>query len=100
MIMYQAKEVNAVLKPEGEKNFQIFVQQDENYLTILNKGEDVRIDEEGRSFVLVSESKMYNLVKNFVFSEHKLKLSSRSNGMAVYSFSFVSSVIPELISRN
>ncbi len=100
MIMYQAKEVNVVLKPEGEKNFQVFVQQDDTYLTIVNKGEDVRIDEEGRSFILVNEPKLYHLVKNYSFGEYKLKLSSRSNGLSLYSFSFVSSVIPEMISNN
>jgi peroxiredoxin len=100
MFQYQAKEVNAVLKPEGEKNFQVFVFQDDAFLSLLNKGDDIRIDEEGRSFLLVNEPKLYNLVKNKAFGEHKLKLTSRSNGLALYSFSFVSSVIPEMISNN
>ncbi len=99
-VLYRAKEVNAVMKPEGEKYFQVFIQQDEQFLNANNKGIDVRLDEEGRSFLLVTEARSYNLVKNENFGEHTLKLSSRSNGFALYSVSFESSVVPELISRN
>lgn len=99
-VLYRAKDVSAVMKPEGEKNFQVFVQQDELYLTELNKGSDVLLDEEGRSFLLVKEPRLYSLVKNIEFGEHTLKLSSRSNGFALYSMSFESSVVPELISNN
>ena len=99
-LMYRAKGVNAVMKPEGEKNFQVFIQQDEEFLTSLNMGGDVRQDEEGRSFVLVTEPRLYHIVMNEEFGEHILKLSSRSNGFALFSVSFESSVVPELISNN
>jgi hypothetical protein len=99
-VMYNAKEVYAVIKPEGESNFQVFVQQDEKYLTADNKGDDVKIDSEQRSHILVKEPKLFHLVKNPEFAEHKLRLITRSNGFALYSFSFVSSIIPELISNN
>lgn len=95
---YEAREVNTVIEPNGEKSFQVFVKQDDAYLTTENKGDDVRIDAGGRSFFLVMETGLYNIVKNKEFGEHKLKLSSRSNGFALYSVSFVSSVIPELVS--
>jgi hypothetical protein len=98
--LYRAKEVNAVLKPEGEKNFQVFIQQDEKFLDEMNRGDDVRIDEDGRSFVLVEKARLHNLVKNKEYGEHKLRLSARSNGFALYSISFVSSVMPEMISNN
>ncbi len=100
VVMYKATEVNAVLKPEGERQFQVFIQQDDRFLTKTNKGSDVLIDEEGRSFVLVTEPRLYRLIKNEEFGEHILRLHSRSNGFAVYSLSFESSVIPGLISKN
>jgi len=99
-VTYHAREVNAVLKPEGEKNFQVFVSQDDAFLTPENKGTDISIDGEGRSFLLITEPKLYNVVKNKEFGEHKLKLSSRSNGFAIYSISFVSCIIPEFVSSN
>ena len=100
VLSYQAKEVNAVIKPEGEKQFQVFVHQDEGYLTSANKGDDVLIDEEGRSFFLADNARLYSLVKNKEYGEHKLKLGTRSNGFALYSISFVSSVISEMVSNN
>lgn len=96
VLLYEAREVNAVIKPEGERYFQVFVTQDDAYLTGENKGEDVHIDGEGRSFLLIDEARLFNIVKNKEFGEHKLKLASRSNGFALYSVSFVSSVISEL----
>lgn len=99
-LAYHAREVNAVIKPEGEKNFQVFVSQDDAFLMSENKGDDIRIDKEGRSFLLIVEPNLYNVVKNKEFGEHQLKLSSRSNGFALYSISFVSCVIPELVSNN
>jgi thiol-disulfide isomerase/thioredoxin len=97
---YQAKEVSAVIKPEGEKRFQVFVQQDNNYLMTTNKGDDVQIDEEGRSYFLVDTARLYHIVKNKEYGEHKIKLSTRSNGFALYSISFISSIIPEMVSNN
>lgn len=99
VLCYQATEVNAVINPEGEKKFQVFVHLDDKYLTSKNKGTDVRIDEEGRSFFLVDEARIYNIVKEKEYGEHKLRLSMRSNGFALYSISFVSCVIPELVSK-
>jgi hypothetical protein len=99
-IVYQAVEVCAVIKPEGEKKFQVFVQQDDAYLTPEIKGSDVSIDEEGRSFFLVDGGRMYSLVRAKEFGEHKLRLSTRSNGFALYSMSFGSCQIQELVSRN
>jgi len=100
VFVYNAKDVDAVIKPEGEKDFQVFVQQDDRYLTKENMGDDIRIDEEGKSYFLVDEAKLYSIVKNRDFGEHRLKMETRSNGFALYSVSFVPSVIPELISYN
>ncbi|MBI1806494.1 MAG: redoxin domain-containing protein [Ignavibacteria bacterium] len=97
---YQAKEVNAVIKPEGEKNFQVFVHQDDRFMTTTDKGDDVLIDEGGRSYLLIDQPRLYNLAKNKEFGEHTLKLTTRSNGFALYDISFISSVIPEMISEN
>lgn len=100
VVTYEAREVNAVIKPEGEKNFQVFVQQDNAYLGADILGKDVQIDDEGRSFILVDSARLYNIVRNREFGEHRVKFRARSNGFALYSISFVSSIIPELISNN
>jgi len=99
-LLYHGIEVDVVINPEGEKNFQVFVRQDGEYLNASNKGPDVRIDEEGRSFFLVDAAKNYQIVKNKEFGEHTLRLTARSNGFAVYALSFVSAVIPEITSNS
>jgi hypothetical protein len=95
--VYQAKEVNAILKPEGERGFQVFVEQDGQYLSRGDKGSDVRYDEAGRSYFIVDEARLYNLVRNREFGDHRIKLRTRSNGFAVYALSFVTEIVPELV---
>lgn len=97
-VLYQGKEVNAVLQPSGEKNFQVFIMQDGKYLDKENSGSDVFTDSDGRSFIRVDEARLFNLVSNNIYGEHSLNLTSRSNGLSVFALSFVSSVVPEMIS--
>lgn len=100
IVSYQALEANAVIKPEGETGCEVEVQQDEAFLTDANKGDDVLISPGGRSYLVIDESRMYNLVKNREYGNHLLRLTTSSNGFALYSLTFVSCAIPELISNN
>jgi thiol-disulfide isomerase/thioredoxin len=97
VLPYQALEVNAVLKPEDGKNVKVFVMQDDADLSEEIKGEDISFEEEGRSFVTVEGGRMYNLVRNRQFGAHTLKLVTSSNSFSIYSFTFVSCVVPELV---
>jgi thiol-disulfide isomerase/thioredoxin len=96
IVVYQAKEVYAVIKPEGEKSFQVFIQQDGQYLSRGDKGTDIRYDEAGRSYFVVNEARLYNLVSNREFGDHVMKLNTRSNGFAIFAMTFETSPIPEL----
>jgi thiol-disulfide isomerase/thioredoxin len=100
VLSYRALEVIAVIKPEGEKDFEVTINQDDHSLVSENKGEDVCLAPDGRSYIVVDEPKMYRLVKNKEYGEHTLKLTTWTKGFALYSFTFVSCVIPELISNN
>jgi thiol-disulfide isomerase/thioredoxin len=100
ILSYQALEVNGVLTPDGGRNVEVTVLQDDEPLTMENKGDDIVIDDSGRSFVIVSDPRLYSLVKNPVFGEHVLKLETDFDGFSLYSFNFVSGIIPELISNN
>ncbi len=96
-IVYQGKEVGAVIKPEGERNFQVFVRQDDADLKPEDAGEDILIDEAGRSYIIVKDAKLYHIVRNREFGEHKLKMSTRAGGFALYGMSFTSCVIAEAV---
>ncbi|MBI5474314.1 MAG: redoxin domain-containing protein [Ignavibacteriae bacterium] len=100
VLSYHAREVNAVINPEGEQSIEVAVLQDEQFLTEENRGDDIRVDAAGRSYFVVSEPRLYSLVKNQQYGEHIVKLQTTSPGFSLYSFSFVSSVIPEVISSN
>lgn len=100
VLRYHAAEVNAVLKAEGEGEAQVVITQDGQHLTMENKGEDVRLASDGRSIIAVSEPGVYQLVRNTQYGEHLLRLSTADDGFALYSFMFISSVIPELVSDN
>jgi len=100
ILSYHALDVSAVLKPEGERKFEVTVVQDDEFLNRENKGDDIRFDDEGRSYLVVSEPRLYSLVRNPRYGEHILKLKTSNDGLTVFSFSFVSSVIPDLIFNN
>jgi hypothetical protein len=100
VLPYYALEVNAVIKPEGEAKLRVFVHQDDRSLTPETRGDDISIDEQGKSYLSAEEGKMCNLVKNREFGVHTLKLVTSSNSFAIYSFTFVSCLIPEVVLSN
>ena len=100
ILSFRALDVNVVIKLEGEKPGEVTVTQDEQFLTKDNKGDDVRVAPDGKSCLVIDEPRMYNVVRNKEFGEHVLRLTTTSKGLALYSFMFVSGVIPELVSNN
>lgn len=100
IVNYHAVEAGAVLEPEGRESVQLVVTHDDQHLTAFNRGDDVQIDAEGRSVVVVTEPRLYHLVRNPRYGEHLLRLETDEEGVAVYSFMFVSGAIPELVSNN
>ncbi len=98
IVSYKGKEVNAVIGPDSETNFRVFIIQDGRYLTKEIAGIDVTIDENGRSYIEVNNHNLFNLVKNKEFGEHLIKLLPESDSFTFYSMSFTSAPINELIS--
>ena len=97
---YEAMEVNAVLHGEGGKACTIIVEQDGLMLNDGNKGEDVMLDEKGFSRLHIGSPRSYHIVQNKEFGGHTLKLRPLQGGVEIYSLSFSTGVIPELISNN
>ncbi len=96
---YQALEVQGVLRREGKGKVEVEVRQDDHFLTSETRGEDVRLASDGRSYLVVTEPRLYSIVKNREYGEHVLMLTAHSNAFAVYSFAFLTAVIPELVSN-
>ena len=51
-------------------------------------GVDVTFDAEGNSIVIVDEARMYNLIELASYGGHELTLSSDSDEMQLFTFTF------------
>ena len=90
MIRFSALSVNAVIKPD-EANpvpYKVLVTLDGEYMTEDNKGQDVVIEDDGRSFLVIDEPRLYAIVEAPTFDTYDLKLSSNSPDFDLYAFTF------------
>ncbi|MFZ0415683.1 MAG: redoxin domain-containing protein [Candidatus Acidiferrales bacterium] len=85
---YHATELYSVLNVAGGKPEKLYILQDGKYLTAENKGADVKIDAQGRSYIDVDSSRMYYLAVVRKFSSHTVDLIPTAPGLMVDSFTF------------
>ncbi len=85
---YHARELYAVLNVARGRPSRLFIQQDGKDLTTENKGVDVQIGSDGRSYLDVREPRMYYLVQNPAFGQHTVTLAPTAPGLSVNSFTF------------
>lgn len=103
IVPYEATGVNAVLSPTADdvalrldlwqKELTttdpiVEVQVDGRYLSSLELGEDVVLDDQGRSVVRVTRPRLYKLVQHATFGSRELTLIFRTSGVALYTFTF------------
>ena len=88
LLRFSAKSVNIVLTPEKAEPFKVQVTLDGEYLNEFNKGEDVVIEEDGKSYLVVDKPRLYAVVEAPEYSTYDLKLSSNSSDFALYAFTF------------
>ena len=87
-ILFFATQVNAVMAPAGSEPFTVRLVMDEAPLTPDQAGVDVTFDDEGNSIVIVDEARMYNLIELASYGGHELTLSSNSDEMELFTFTF------------
>ena len=87
---YEAAEANLVIHPEEKAGFKVFVEQDGQPVSPENRGEDIRIEDNGKTYLSIEAPRMYNIIKNKKFGRHLLKLTSTSNAFGAYAFTFTS----------
>lgn len=92
-LKYASSEVNLVINPVDNTDSKVFVMQDGKPADGGVAGEDVEFDREGRSFIIVREPGMYNIIKNREFGSHLLELSTDSASLQFYAFTFVGCVV-------
>ena len=88
LLRFAAKSVNVVLRPEEDETFKVLATLDGEFLDESNRGGDVVIEEDGRSFLVVEQAKLYHVVEAPTYGTYDLKLSSNSADFAVFAFTF------------
>ena len=96
-VRYEASEVNAVLGHEHGKKCKVLVQQDGKWLGKSNRGSDVAVGKDGSTYVTVDRFRMFNIIKNSQFGEHAVRLFTNVADVRLFSFTFVGSIIPEVM---
>ena len=61
---------------------------DDRPLRPSEAGVDVVFDNQGNSFILVSEARMYRVIDISEFGGHRLNLSSNSSHFSVFAYTF------------
>jgi thiol-disulfide isomerase/thioredoxin len=93
VVPYGALEINAVIKSEDNKPFDLYVLQDGKPLTPDTKTMDTQFTADGQSFIRITEPRMYHLAKNRRWGKHELTLGTTSDAFGLYSFTFASCVV-------
>lgn len=94
VVPYMAKDVNLVIHPPTYGGAAtIAVMQDRAPLAAEDAGEDVK-QVDGASTITVDVPRMYRIVANRQIGRHELTLSTKSDGVALFAFTFTSCEVP------
>ena len=89
LVVYSARSVNAVLTSESGEPYKVLVTLNGEHLTEENKGEDITIEEDGRSFLTVTGPKAYKIVEHTSWRKDQvLRMGSLSDNFGLFSFTF------------
>jgi hypothetical protein len=100
LLPYQAREVNAVMGSRNGSLCEVAVQQNSQPLPKNYLGEDIVQLPDQQTSLFVDVPRMYTIIRNKEFGSHLLKLTTSNPNLEIYSCSFTTSIIPELISTN
>ena len=79
-LIYSAVSVNAVLTSDSGEDYKVRVTVDGEYLTEENKGADITIGSDGESYIMVTGSRLYEVLANSQY-QRRQHLTMSSNSM-------------------
>jgi thiol-disulfide isomerase/thioredoxin len=100
ILPYQASEVHAVMGSKDGSLCEVSIQQNSQPLNKDTLGESIIQLPGGTTSLFVDTPRMYQLVHNKEFGSHLLKLTTTNPNFKIYTFSFTTCAIPELIVTN
>jgi len=87
-VVYHAAQALAVMSPAETGRTRVFVKQDDLWLHEGNKGRDIQFDHDGRSYVVLDSSRLYDLTRESYHIPHEMYLIPDRQGAAIHGFSF------------
>ena len=88
-LKYSAKSVNAVLTSNSGEPYQVRVTLDGEYLTEENRGADIQVGEDGETYLLVEQPRLYEIIDSPGYTQGQvLRMSSNSNNFGLFAFTF------------
>ena len=88
-LKYSAKSVNAVLTSHSGEPYQVRITLDGEYLTEENAGADIRFGEDGETYLLVEQPRLYEIIDSPGYTQGQvLRMSSNSNDFGLFAFTF------------
>ena len=87
LLRFASKSVNVVTGPIGSQT-KVLVTLDGQYLNESNKGEDVTIEQDGKSYLVLDSPRMHNVVILPAYGVHDLKLSPNDTEFEIFAFTF------------
>ncbi len=88
-LLYSAKSVNAVLTAGLDSPYRVRVTVGGKYLTPENRGRDVTIAPDGESYIMVTGSRLYQVVDHpSYYPRQRLEMSSNSDHFGLSAFTF------------
>ena len=92
-LLMRGRTANVVLTvAEDGRPYDVFVQLDGRWLFPNEAGSHIQWDEDGRSYIRVTENDLYRLLFLPDWSEHELRLSSNSDQFRIFAYTFGSYV--------
>ena len=87
-LKYKAASVNAVIRPDGGPPFPVFAVLDGEPIPEGLRGDDIVVDEAGRTYFEAQDARMYNVVRGPKVTTHELELHVDSDRFVLYTFTF------------
>ena len=93
--MFEGYEVYSVLGSDRLEPVRIYLLLDSQPIDVSQSGKDISRDEEGKTYVMVDEPRLYYLLQNINLGAHELKLYTQDEGASVYGFNFGNSCLTQ-----
>ncbi len=90
-LIYMGAEVYSMVNQTGQKDIfqpRVYVTRDEGPVPPEMRGKDLKEDNEGRTYFLIDEPRLYYLIANEDEEPHELRLWTRESGISIHSFAF------------